>query len=175
VKPAPLGKVTDQVNFRDWRPSDSISEITELLHASYGFLARMGFNYTASFQDDATTLRRLRDGFSLMAEQQGRIIGTITLYSPTTETKCEWYARAHHFGQFGVHPDFQKRGVGRELLRLIELRARAHAVTELALDTSEGAEHLCQWYDSLGYRFIQHVSWPQKTYRSVVLSKTLGP
>lgn len=170
-KPAEL----DQLVFRDWQADDPIPSITELLHAAYGFLARMGFNYTATYQDDATTLRRLQTGSSIVAVSNGTIVGTVTLYAPKPGSTCTWYTHAHYFGQFGVHPDFQKHGIGRELMRRVEQRAREAGATELALDTSEGADHLCRWYQSMGYRFIQHIAWEGKTYRSVILSKTLAP
>lgn len=163
-----------QLVYRDWSPDDAIPPITGLLHAAYGFLARMGFNYTATYQDDATTLRRLQSGSSIVAVANGAIVGTVTLYAPKPESSCAWYTHAHYFGQFGVHPDFQKLGIGRELMRRIEQRAREASATELALDTSEGADHLCRWYQSLGYRFVQHIAWEGKTYRSVILSKTLA-
>ncbi len=136
----------DQLVFRDWQPDDAIPPITQLLHEAYSFLAKMGFNYTATYQDDATTLRRLQSGSSIVAVANGAIVGTVTLYAPKPRTDCAWYTHAHHFGQFGVRPDFQKLGIGRELVRRIEQRARDASATELALDTSEGADHLCRWY-----------------------------
>lgn len=161
--------------YRDWRADDPIPPITELLHAAYAVLAGMGFNYTATYQDDATTLRRLQSGRSFVAVSEGHIVGTITLYLPKpSAAACEWYTHAHSFGQFGVRPDFQGRGIGRELVRLVEEQARRDGAAELALDTSEGADHLCRWYNRLGYRFVQHAQWEGKTYRSVILSKSLS-
>ena len=58
-------------------------------------------------------------------------------------------------------------------MRVIEQRALQQGATELALDTAEGATHLIRWYERLGFRFIQHVSWDETNYRSVVMSKRL--
>jgi len=91
--------------YRDWRPDDA---------------ANMGFNYTATYQDDATTLRRLQSGQSIVAVADGVIVGTVTLYPPKPDASCAWYTHAHCFGQFGVRPDLQGRGIGRELVRLVE-------------------------------------------------------
>ena len=172
---APKSIELEQLVFRDWQPNDAIPPITELLHEAYSFLAKMGFNYTATYQDDATTLHRLQSGSSIVAVVNGAIVGTVTLYAPKPGSACAWYTHTPHFGQFGVHPDFQKLGIGRELMRRVEERARDAGATELALDTSEGADHLCRWYQGMGYRFIQHVTWEGKTYRSVILSKMLAP
>lgn len=59
------------------------------------------------------------------------------------------------------------------MLEFVEQHARDHEAAELALDTAEGAIHLRQWYERLGFRFIEHVSWQDTNYRSVILSKQL--
>ncbi|MBW1796697.1 MAG: GNAT family N-acetyltransferase, partial [Deltaproteobacteria bacterium] len=43
--------------------------------------------------------------------------------------------------------------------------------SELALDTAEQATHLINWYERLGYRFIEYVDWDVTNYRSVIMSK----
>lgn len=161
---------------RDLRATDSIPEITALLHSAYASLARMGFRYSATHQDDATTLRRLQRGFPLVAEFDGAIVATVTLNLPPTRSHCSWYLQpgVYSFGQFAVRPDLQRRGIGFRLVQHIEERARKCGARELALDTAEGAAHLRQWYERLGFRFVDHVSWPDTNYRSVVLSKQLG-
>ena len=161
---------------RDLAESDSISAITALLHAAYAPLVKNGFRYLASHQDEATTLRRLRGGTAIIADREGEIIGTVTLYRSSPDSHCEWYRQANvfSFGQFAVRPDLQRTGVGLSLYRHIEEAARSMGATELALDTAEGATHLIRWYERLGFRFVQYVSWDATNYRSVVLSKPLA-
>jgi ribosomal protein S18 acetylase RimI-like enzyme len=168
--------VPDEFQIRDHRESDSVSEVTRLLHAAYASLAARGFRYVASHQDDDVTRKRLARGFPLIVEREGRMIGTVTLYPPRAESLVAWYRRpgVFHFGQFGVLPEFQGRGIGNRLMEELERRARARGAEELALDTAEGAADLVGWYTRRGYRFIEHVSWPVTNYRSVVLSKTLS-
>jgi len=162
-----------EVIYRDWRPDDPVGDITAMLHAAYRAHALMGFNFTAADQDDATTLQRLSSGRSMVAEMNGRIVGTITLHGPQAADMCLWYREHYSFEQFGVHPSHQKLGIGRELLRRTEERAREAGARELAFDTSEGATDLCRWYAKMDYRFIKHLSKNGKTYRSVILSKAL--
>lgn len=163
------------VVIRELRPDDSVSIITELLHAAYAPLAAMGFKYLVTHQDEATTRSRLQSGISIVAELDGAIVGTVTVRAPKAESRCAWYLQpgVWSFGQFAVRPDLQRNGIGEKLLREVEQRALQHGATELALDTAEGATHLVRWFERLGFRFVQHVSWEETNYRSVVMSKRL--
>ena len=164
------------VEIRSLRPEDSIPEITALLHAAYAPLAAMGFRYLATHQDDATTARRLQAGFPFIAECQGTIVGTITLRGPEADSDCAWYRQpgVFTFGQYAVSPSLQRQGIGSRLMAFVEDQARTHGAAELALDTSEGATHLIQWYQNRGYRLTDTISWDDTNYRSVILSKTLA-
>ena len=172
---AALSEIRDRIAIRDFKPGEPVTPVTELLHEAYASLAKRGFHYTASHQDDVMTERRLSSGFALVAEMDGVIVGTITLYSTATESLCEWYMRpgVYRFGQFGVRPDLQGAGIGSRLLQTVSDNAIKFGAAELALDTAEGATHLREWYERLGYRFVQYVSWPTVNYRSVILSRTL--
>ena len=55
----------------------------------------------------------------------------------------------------------------------IEAGSRDLGYTELALDTSEKAKRLIELYTRRGYRLVDHHQWPEKSYRSVILSKSL--
>jgi predicted N-acetyltransferase YhbS len=166
---------TDGVCIRALADSDSVPQITTLLHSAYAALAAGGFRYLATHQDDAITLKRLQSGIPFVAESNGTIIGTVTLYKSSPDSRCEWYRNPGvcYFGQFAVRPDLQRNGIGSRLYKHIEASARSLGAAELALDTAEGAVHLRQWYERLGFRFIQFTSWDEVNYRSVILSKSL--
>ena len=108
-----------------------------------------------------------------MAEWEGRIAGTVTLHRPGGDSVCEWYRRPEVmvFGQFGVHPEIQRRGIGRSLFEHVESLAREPGAASLALDTAENASHLIRWYECLGFRIVQHISWEDTNYRSVIMDK----
>lgn len=165
-----------EIHIRLYKPSDSISEITELLHKSYKQLADLGFKYLATHQDDNETEKRLKKGISYLALDGKKIISTVSLYHNNSESyNCNWYQKKNvaHFGQFGVLPEYQKKGIGNNMMDLIEAKAKELGETELALDTAEGAEHLINFYKQRGYRFIEYVNWDVTNYRSVILSKKL--
>lgn len=43
----------------------------------------------------------------------------------------------------------------------------------LTLGTAEPAQQRVEFYHRLGFRYVEHVDWPGKTYRSLILSKRL--
>ncbi len=160
---------------RAWRESDDISAMTAMLHRAYGQLAELGFRYHATWQDEETTHRRLSQGLAFVAELDSRIVGTATLYLPPSETGCAWYDREDvaRFGQFGVEPSLQRRGIGSQLLEIIEATTLAHGVPNLALDTAEGAAHLVELYERRGFVYVCHADWDITNYRSVIMNKRL--
>ena len=165
----------ENILIREFRDDDSIQRLTELLHAAYAPLAARGFRYLATHQDDSVTRDRLRSGISFVAELDGELVGTVTLRPPQKESSCAWYLQpgVWTFGQYAVRPDLQGQGLGRRMFDLVEDRARKEGAAELALDTADGAVELQRWYEELGFRPVQHVSWDDTNYRSVVLSKPL--
>src|SRR3546814_2450807 len=51
------------------------------------------------------------------------------------------------------------------LMALAEQRAAQTGAAEIALDTSESATHLIEWYARRGYRYIEYAQWKQVNYR----------
>jgi len=158
-------------------PSDSITELTLLIQQAYKPLAESGLNYTGAYQDEARTLSRIT-GYECYIMLDGpTLIGTITLqrHSRYYFGKNLWFGRPEVAlcGQFAVEPGRQKQGLGSKLMDLVERRATELGATELALDTAEQADHLIRFYTRRNYRFVEFIQHEGKTYRSVVLSKTL--
>lgn len=164
------------VHIRPLSESDSIVELTALLHKAYARLGRMGLNYTAVDQTPEVTAKRIRGGSCFIATQGSELVGTIVVQPTYQENECEYFTRAGvacaH--QFAVDPKHQGAGIGRLLLEHAEQWARQSGFAELAIDTAEQARHLIELYSRLGYRHVGWVSWPGKVYRSVVLSKPLA-
>lgn len=155
----------------------SVNELTSLLHRSYKRLADMGLYYQAASQSPERTLERLVGAVCLIAIKDESIIGTISFYpgAYTNEEKCAWFDRADvgRFGQFAVDPGHQKLGLGKIFIDMIEGLAVEHGKNYLALDTSEKAGHLIDYYDKLGYEHVEYMQWNDANYRSVVMSKNL--
>lgn len=163
------------VIIRELAPSDSLEELTELLHRSYKQLADMGLKYLATYQDVETTRRRIAQGVAFVAVLDDRLVGTIVFTQPehTHLPKGRPIAAAGKLNQLGVEPSLQGRGIGKRLFVHAEEYAKTRGVTALVLDTAENADHLIKWYERMGYVFEEYVQWDVTNYRSVVLVKYL--
>jgi GNAT superfamily N-acetyltransferase len=167
----------EDVVFRPLAPDDDVSELTALLHRAYARLADMGLNYTATYQDDEVTRRRCAGGECWVGVREGRLVATLTVVPPGGSQECATFSRpgVAVLHQFAVEPSLQGRGVGGALFRRLEERARDLGALETAGDTAETAHHLVSWYGRMGYRVVERVHWPGKTYQSVVVVKRLAP
>ncbi len=169
--------LTDSLVIRPIEPQDSYERMTEILHAAYARLAAMNLRYKAVDQPVSVTRERAEAGECYVADLDGRMIGTITLYPPEVlDVPSPWYRRKDVavLSQFGVDPTHQAHGIGRRMVAALEDRARALGASEIALDTAEPATHLVEWYTRLGYRFVEHAQWGHTNYRTLILSKRLG-
>ena len=165
----------DGIVIRPLLANDSLDEMTELLHRAYARLAAMNLRFMATHQGVDVTRSRVEQAECFVALNQGVLCGTILLRSVERTKGSPWYDRADvaSFGQFGVEPDLQAKGLGRRLVDVVEERARELGVAELALDTAEPASHLIEWYARLGYRHVEYADWGHTNYRSVIMSKSL--
>lgn len=163
------------MTIRAYDSSDSISEITRLLHRAYAPLLNEGMRYVASYQDDEVTMDRLVSGCGFVAHLNDELVGTIAVYNSDPTSPCTWYREESvwHFGQFAIEPKHQGKGFGKLLMKHVEVYCKEHGATELALDTSVNAHRLINLYQKFGYRIVGTVNWDVTNYLSVVLSKTL--
>lgn len=162
---------------RPYSTSDSLDELTDLLHRAYKQLADMGFRFFATHQKPEDTAERIRNAFCWVGELDGRPVATICLYGTSDpESTCKWYRKpgVWKFGQFAVEPALQRSGLGTALMNLVEDYARRSGANEIALDTAEGAHHLINYYSRSGYRLVDHVQWGNTNYRSVIMSKAFA-
>jgi len=165
----------DKLTIRQLSNTDSLEGLTELLHRSYKILADMGLKYVATYQSIETTRKRLKNGVCFVAVLDDRIVGTLLYRRPGQAKGCEFYQRPDvaHISQMGVEPELQRKGIGAKLMRHVEVTAARDGASELSLDTAEQATHLIEWYERLGYRFIEYIDWDVTNYRSVIMSKVL--
>jgi GNAT superfamily N-acetyltransferase len=167
---------------RPLAPSDSLDALTALLHRAYSRLGAMGLNYTAVDQTVEVTSHRVASGQCFVAEQEGRIVGTVTVGGAWDVQRvpgarqCPWYLRRDiaHLHQLGVDPAAQGQGIGHLLIAACERWAREQGLCAIALDTAAPASHLRARYAGLGYSDADEVQWSGKTYRTVIMVKALA-
>jgi ribosomal protein S18 acetylase RimI-like enzyme len=89
-----------------------------------------------------------RDGVILLvAEQAGRIVGTVQLQPAESENG----AHRGEVAKLLVHPAWRRQGIARALMMALEEEARSNGKTLLVLDTREG-DPSNDLYHALGYR-----------------------
>jgi len=133
----------------------------------------MGLLFVASHQDDSITLDRIERGTCFIAEMDGKIVGTITLYDSAASRHYNFLTGGCYFGQFAVEPGLQSSGIGSLLLEKVEALGREWGLKQIALDTSEDAKGLIAYYEKRGYKFLDFIQWKDVNYRSVRLVKDL--
>ena len=160
---------------RKLRDSDSLVDLTNLIHRAYAPLASRGFNYTGVDQPVEETAKRISRGQCAVAEIDGTIVGTITVIRPRFDRATRGYCEPHvaSVHQFAVEPKLQGNGIGLALMSWAESWARDQGYRHLAVDTAESAHHLIAYYAKRGYGFVEFAQWPGKQYRSIICSKKL--
>ncbi|WP_293502104.1 GNAT family N-acetyltransferase [Roseateles sp.] len=172
------------MDIRPLRTSDSLEELTRLLHASYASLAAQGWNFTGVDQTVDVTRDRLAGAQGFVAELNGRLVGTVAVRGPKPAGEAyivdpppPLYTTPGTaiLSQLAVHPDCRGLGLGEQLMDAAEAWARGQGFAQLALDTAEPAAALRRRYERRGYTAAGGVQWRGKTYASVLMVKALGP
>ena len=166
-----------EFEIRPFEPDDA-AEVTGLVHRAYAELGAQGLNFTAVDQDVATTLRRASAGASWVLLSGGRIVATGTLSLPPENALWELTPQARLTGrawlnQLAVDPGHRGRGLARLLRDECFAWAGRAGATSIGLDTAQPADHLVRLYTGWGFEHRDVIQWPGKTYRSVVMTRSL--
>lgn len=162
---------------RPLEPTDCVEALTTLIHRAYRRLGDAGWNLTGVDQSADTTRERIMEAecWVAVSTTDGSLIGTILVRPPNRAGDCPYFKKegVAVINQLAVEPSFQGRGVGKRLVEQAERRAVEMGASEIALDTPEPAEELVSWYRKRGYALVDRIAWQGKTYRSVVMAKSL--
>ncbi|HEV2296240.1 MAG TPA: N-acetyltransferase [Tepidisphaeraceae bacterium] len=154
--------------------SDSLAELTALLHAAYAEHALAGRKFFASYQSVDDTGRRVSKGECWLAVEGDSVVGTVTVAVPfNPPAGFPAGPQAGTFSQLAVLPKHRGTGLGHRLLCLAEKRIAELGGNEIVIDTSSLASELIAWYERRGYRPVGRWKWNVTNYESVVLSKRL--
>ena len=98
----------------------------------------------------ADTAGRAADGTLLVAVEDGRVVGTVTLYLSATSE--QWRPDDAMFRFLAVDPAARGRGVGRALFQACLERARAAGKRRMALHTTQWMATARAMYERAGFR-----------------------
>jgi len=171
----PLPYTKNGTHFRFLSKEDSLEELTVLINQAYRVYEEEGLEYKGVRQSAGDTIKRVKNSYTVIAEKDNKIIGTIS-YKPPWECRgSRWFNRpgVAKSNQLAVDPSYQSQGLGSELIDLVELFAVLQGANEIASDHAEEAEGYISWKKKRGYRFIDYHQWSFTNYRSVILSKNL--
>lgn len=174
--PTPSNEPT--VDIRLLAVRDSLQALTELLHRAYAPLAARGMNFSAATQSPEVTAQRAAAGQCFVAVRDREIVGTATVCSPQDvpqEPSAPWFSDRNtvQVHQIAVSPAVQRAGVGALLLRRCEAWARDNGYASMVAAAAVGADELLALFRRLGYTEIGQVQESERTYRSVILRKSI--
>lgn len=158
---------------RPLHASDSMEQLTDLIHAAYAPHAANGLRFWGTHQSAEDTTTRFQSGHGLVALVDGVLIGTVVARPPKPDSAALLYrdAETWSFGQLAVAPEFKGRGVGKALHDAAVDVARRHGAQVMALDTAAPANGLIAMYESWGYRIVGSADWrPDTNYLSVLMA-----
>jgi len=106
-------------------------------------------------------LNEAMKGYTIVLEYEGRIIGTGTLLGDAIQ------------GVF-VHPSYQRKGFGKQIMRKLEERALINGTTTLTLESTPISK---LFYDSLGYVTLKEATFSigaKRNFRHYKMAKEIG-
>lgn len=164
-----------EMRIRMLMPKDDVVALTGLLHRAYAPLAARGLRFVATHQSPEVTAQRFSEGYPLVVELEGCVVGTVTIYPPSSNASVAAYRDPHtySFGQFAIEPAFKGCGIGRALHRAVLGYGSLQGAHFMSLDTAASATDLIAMYERWGYSIVDRVQWETTNYESVVMRRAI--
>jgi GNAT superfamily N-acetyltransferase len=142
----------EKLIIRDARPEE-IDEVARLLKISYEqYQPDMPPSRWQKYLKDILDIRsRLPESQLIVAELNGKLAGTVTLYPDARAAEIIWPEKWAGVRLLGVDPRFRGRGVGQQLMDECLRRARINGNTALGLHTTEMMETAKKMYERMGF------------------------
>jgi ribosomal protein S18 acetylase RimI-like enzyme len=104
-----------------------------------------------SYLEDIMDVRsRLPESELIVAEQEGRLVGSVTLYLRRSKSQV-WPQGWASVRLLGVLPAYRNRGIGRELMEECIRRCKKEGVHILGLHTTEAMATAKKMYERMGF------------------------
>ncbi len=171
---------SEGVSFTIRRPTEadaqSIIDYSKILFASTDQVLTTLEEYTITLENEKSWINGFNqnpNALVLVAEVDKQIVGLL-FFVPQTKKKNS------HTGEFGVsvHPNFQRRGIGRALIESLLEWARLNATIEkVFLNVFATNAHAIKLYHDLGFieegRFVRAIKQLNGQYADVIQMYTL--
>lgn len=167
--------IRDRVIIRPLGETDSIEELTDIIHAAFKKDPGQPYTNPSATQTPETTFKHIRKGRCSVVVLDGRLIGLGIVYPPPRKrTSCSlWYPMyGAHLRKLAIHPDFQGKGIGTRLLAACERHAKDMGGWNLWGSSPIGSRQL-SLYCRCGYCIAEYTDWGDTPYESAIFSKCL--
>lgn len=132
---------------------DDVARVLDRAWSEFDELGRGEPTYQEYRHSVADVRARWSDGVVIVAEREGRIVGTVHYYPPAAgSTGEDWPAGWASFRFLGVDPGERSGGIGRLLAEECIRRAREDGASVLGLHTSEWMFVARDMYERIGFR-----------------------
>lgn len=138
---------------RPARPEE-YADAGRVVRLAYAEFVRPGDDSWERYLDDlADVAGRARRALVLVAVEEGRVLGSVTLEVEGRIDPDDPPLRPEeaHVRMLGVHPDHRRRGVARALMAACEEEARRRGRTLLTLHTTRRMRAAQRMYEALGF------------------------
>jgi ribosomal protein S18 acetylase RimI-like enzyme len=120
-----------------------------------------------------------RSGSLFVGRQENDFVAAVCLneFQPDEYRCLQWHCATDRplvVHRLCVHPDWQHRGVARQLMAFAERRAREHRYDCIRLDTYTGNPRALEFYQRLGYRRIGQTHFPRRPLPYDCFEKVIG-
>ena len=96
--------------------------------------------------------KRLNESKLIVAELDGHLAGTVTLYLDTARSSQEWWPKGWAVIRLlAVHPAYRGHGIGRLLMEECIRRCRKRGIATIGLHTSEMMDVARRMYERMGF------------------------
>ena len=142
-----------QIVLREAR-SDEFDNVSLLIRDAYlqyeNFLPPEAWKF---YVEDMMNVRsRLKESQLIVAELDGQLAGTVTLYLDTVHSsQAGWPSGWASIRLLAVHPAYRGRGIGRALMEECIRRCRDQGIATIALRTTEMMDVARRIYEKIGF------------------------
>ena len=132
------------LKIRKAKPEDAASILEITKQAFNKYVKQAGISDTAALHEEVSTVvSDIENKIVLVAEYEGKVVGSVRLKLLDSETA--------YLSRFGVGNEYQKLGIGRELILAVDEEIKSRNMKRVELHTASRAFSLVRFYYEKGF------------------------